>query len=480
VASRVAAAAAAAVIAAQRAVAAAAGVAGDALQRRAMSAAPEPQRSLGQRLLSPIAEVRRDEVPSALVLTLIMFLVLAAYYMLKTAREIFILGEGGAEVKSYSAAGQAVLLLFLVPAYGAFASRVNRTHLVQWVTLFFAVHLALFLAAIGAGWHIGIPYFLWLGIFNLMVIAQFWAFAADIYTPEQGRRIFPLLGVGSSLGAWAGSVRAGQIVESIGTTRLLVAGAGILVVCALLARLANTLRPRRTDAQSAATEEKPLGKEGGFGLIFSDRYLMLIAALTVVLNVVNTSGEYLFGRYVVEAANAAHGAGPEAAEARAAMIGSIYSRLFSTVNLIGFLLQMFVVSRVFKYLGVGKALFIHPAVALFGYLMMLRAPSINFMAYLKIADNSLDYSLGNTTKQALWLPTSREAKYKAKQAVDSFFVRGGDVVQAGIVFTGERLAFAVPAFASINVGLAGLWIGIVVLLNRQLRHKAADLHEGRK
>ena len=75
------------------------------------------------------------------------------------------------------------------------------------------------------------------------------------------------------------------------------------------------------------------------------------------------------------------------------------------------------------------------------------------MSVFKVADNSLDYSLGNTTKQALWLPTSREAKYKAKQAVDSFFVRAGDVLQAGVVFTGERLAFAVPTFAAINVVL---------------------------
>ena len=74
--------------------------------------------------------------------------------------------------------------------------------------------------------------------------------------------------------------------------------------------------------------------------------------------------------------------------------------------------------------------------------MMLRAPSFTPMGWLKVADNSIDYSLGNTTKQALWLPTSREAKYKAKQAVDSFFVRAGDVMQAGVVFAGERLALA--------------------------------------
>ena len=205
---------------------------------------------------------------------------------------------------------------------------------------------------------------------------------------------------------------------------------------------------------------------------------MLIAALTILLNIVNTSGEYLFGRYVVETAHATYGSGPEAETARGQYIGGVYSHLFSTVNLLGFLLQMFVVSRVFKFLGVGKSLYIHPIVALSGYLLMLRAPSITAMGYLKVADNSIDYSLGNTTKQALWLPTSREAKYKAKQAVDSFFVRMGDVVQAGLVFIGEKLVFTVPAFAAINVVLAGAWLGVVTLLNRQLKAKAAQTGTG--
>ena len=146
------------------------------------------------------------------------------------------------------------------------------------------------------------------------------------------------------------------------------------------------------------------------------------------------------------------------------------------MNLVGFLLQMFVVSRVFKYLGVGKALFIHPLVAITGYGLFLTGPSLSLMTAVKVADNSLDYSLGNTTKQALWLPTSREAKYKAKQAVDSFFVRAGDVLSAGIVFAGERLALAVPVFAAITLVLAGAWLGTVALLNVALRRKTEETH----
>jgi AAA family ATP:ADP antiporter len=427
-----------------------------------------------ERLLSPIADVRRGEAPSVLLMALTMFLILAAYYLLKTAREVFILSEGGAEVKSYSSAGQALLLLVLVPAYGAFASRVNRVQLVRWVTLFFVANLALFLVALNLGFHIGIVYFLWVGIFNVMVIAQFWAFANDLYTQEQGKRLFPLIGVGSSLGAWVGSLRAGYLLESAGPQRLLIGGAITLAVCVLLSQLVDRATTRGAPNQSAKSDEKIAGTQSGFGMILSDRYLTLIAMLTVLLNVVNTSGEYLFGRYVVDTAKAMYGDGPASQAAREQFIGTTYSNLYSYVNMIGFLLQMFVVSRVFKVLGVGKALFIHPIVALTGYLMMLRAPSFEAMRWLKIADNSIDYSLGNTTKQALWLPTSREAKYKAKQAVDSFCMRAGDVVQAGVVYAGERAAMAVPGFAAVNVVLTAGWLLVASGLNRRLRAQAKD------
>jgi AAA family ATP:ADP antiporter len=437
------------------------------------SAQPVPERGLIERLLSPVADVRRGEATSALLMTGAMFLLLSGYYLLKTAREGFILSEGGAEVKSYSSAGQALLLLVLVPAYGAFASRVNRVQLIQWVTLFFASNLVLFLMAIGAGLRVGIVFFLWVGIFNVMVIAQFWGFAADLYSQEQGKRLFPLLGVGASLGAWVGSIRAGQLVKSVGTSRLLVGGAVVLVFCVLLARLADRVTVR--GAKSKQVDEQKL-EDGptGFRMLLSDRYLGLIALLVLVLNVVNTSGEYLFGKYVVDAATAAYGADAAGQAAREQFISETYSSYFGYVNLIGFLLQMFVVSRVFKVLGVARALFIHPIVALVGYIGMVSAPSFEFIRWLKIADNSIDYSLGNTTKQALWLPTSREAKYKAKQAVDSFFQRAGDVLQAGIVYSGELTALSIGGFAALNIIFVAGWLGVAGGLNRRLRARAGS------
>ena len=431
-----------------------------------------PDKGWLERLLSPIADVRRGEAESALLMALTMFIVLGGYYLLKTAREMFILSEGGAEVKSYSSAGQAVLLLVLVPLYGAFASRVNRTQLVQGVTFFFAGNLVLFLVALSMGLRIGIAYFLWLGIFNVMVVAQLWAFAADLFTDEQGKRLFPLIGVGSSLGAWVGSVRAGQLVESVGASRLLVGGIASLLVSVVLVRVLDRMNRRGTVTQARSAEQKLSAGPSGFRMVLGDRYLLGMAALVLLLNLVNTSGEYLFGRYVVQTAEVMYGAGPEGAVARQQFVGESYSSYFSTISLVAFLLQLFVVSRVFKFLGVGGSLFVHPIVALISYLMMLRAPSFEAVRALKIADNSIAYSLGNTTMQALWLPTTRETKFKAKQAVDTFCVRGGDVLQAVVVYTGELTALTVSGFAALNVAFAFGWLAVAADLRRRLRARA--------
>jgi AAA family ATP:ADP antiporter len=129
---------------------------------------------------------------------------------------------------------------------------------------------------------------------------------------------------------------------------------------------------------------------------------------------------------------------------------------------------------VFKFLGVGRSLFIHPLVALTSYAMMLRAPSFEAIRVLKIADNSINYSLGNTTMQALWLPTTRETKYKAKQAVDSFCVRAGDVLTAGIVYMGEITALTVSDFAAVNVAFACGWIAVAFGLRNRLQARAHE------
>lgn len=433
--------------------------------------------SVLERALRIVTDVHAGEGVTVVLMAFNLFLVLTAYYMLKTIREALILTEGGAAVKTYSSAGQAVLLLALVPAFGLLASRVNRVKLLRAVTLFFVVNIVLFFVLGLARVPIGVAFFIWVGIFNVMIVAQYWAFANDIYTPDQGKRLFAIVGLGSNIGAWLGAFWASHLIRQLGPYRLLLLAAGILATCVLVAEVINRRQKERVAATGKADDsDKPLGKEGGFQLIAKDRYLLLIAVLIVVLNVVNTTGEYVLGKLVVSESVARFGETEASLDARQKFIGGFYGDFFSYVNLASFLLQMFAVSRIIKVLGVGGAMFIHPLVAFVGYLSVFRWPGLATARICKVFDNTIDYSLGKTAQQALWLPTSREAKYKAKQAVDSFFMRAGDVIAAGLVFLGERLAFAAPTFAAVNVVLAVVWALILSRLapeNRRRMEEAA-------
>ncbi len=436
--------------------------------------APADERSPLEKALRVIAEVRPGEGVAVLLMALNLFLVLSSYYMLKTIRESLILTEGGAAVKTYSAAGQALLLLFLVPAFGAFASRVNRMQLLRGVTLFFVSNVIVFFLLSRAGVHVGVVFFIWTGIFNVMTVAQYWAFANDIYTPEQGKRLFAIVALGSNVGAWLGAVWAGRFIRMLGPYPLMILAAVVLASCVAVAELVSRRQAARVPAAAAAAAEKPLGKEGGFELIRTDRYLKMIAALIVILNLANTTGEYLLDTFLVKESEARFGIEEASRGDRQKFIGGFKGDFFGGVNLAGFLLQMFAVSRIIKYLGVGGALFVHPVLIFFGYLALLRVPSLGTISVVKFFDNTTDYSLGKTAQQALWLPTSREAKYKAKQAVDAFFMRAGDVLAAGLVFVGERLAFALPVFAAVNIVLAVVWTLILARLAPENRRRMGE------
>lgn len=413
----------------------------------------EKPKSRLEKLLSVFADVRAGEGASALLLTACIFLLLGAYYLLKPVREALILSESGAEVKSYSAAAQAALLLGVIPLYGWIATKVNRMRLLTGLTVFFAANLALFWFLGSQGVREGIAFYIWLGIFNMFMVSQFWAFANDIYTEGQGKRLFPFIGVGMSVGALAGSMAVPPLVKKAGLapyTFMLIAAA-ILLACVALMWMVNTREKRSAAPEVARESEEPLGKEGGFQLIFRDKYLFWIAVLIVLLNVVNTVGEYALGKLVVtEAARA--GAEPKA------FISEFYGEFYTVVNFLGLALQALATSRVFRYAGVRGALFILPVLAVISYSVLAVAPVLAVVRWTKVLENSTDYSIMNTVRQALWLPTTREAKYKAKAAIDAFFVRGGDVLQAGIIYAGASIGAGIAGFAWLNVALTAAWL----------------------
>ena len=200
----------------------------------------------------------------------------------------------------------------------------------------------------------------------------------------------------------------------------------------------------------------------------SSRYLMSIAALILLLNLVNTTGGFLLNSLIESTADAQVAAGTLATDQeRTAFMQAYFADFYGSVNLLGLLIQMFLVSRIFKFLGVRGALFILPCIALGGYALLVALPMLQVVRIVKIAENSTDYSLMNTIRAALYLPTSQEVKYKAKQAIDTFVVRLGDMLQAGVVFVGLQLGFGIRNFATVLTFFCVLWIVMAISIYRE-------------
>ena len=428
-----------------------------------------------ERLLSVFADVRAGEGVGTLLLAVNVFLLLAGYSLMKPARDGLILSEGSAEAASYSAAAQAVLLMAVVPLYGWLGTRVGRVRLIAIMMTFFAATLVGFYVGGQIGLREGVAFYIWLGLINVFIVSQFWAFANDLYTEGQGRRLFPLIGVGQSLGAWVGAVAVTPLVEGLDYTpyTLMLLGAGVLMAALSITLFVNSRETARAEPDAAAANVAPLGPEGGFELIFKDRYLLWIAVLIVLLNVVNTTGGYILNKLIVEHASARFGSDEAGLVQSRQFITAFSGSIIATVNLVGFLLQLFVTSRVIRFLGVRGALFVLPVLALINYSIIMVAPILAVVRIGKILENSTDYSIQNTLRQALFLPTSREAKYKSKAAIDTFFTRAGDVLSAAFVGLGQVTGVATPVFAGLNVALTGAWLWVAGQIAKEHRKKTA-------
>jgi len=449
--------------------------------------AGETRYNLLYRFLRLFTDIRRGEAGKALLLALNVFLILMAYYIIKPVRDALILSAKSPEMKSYLGAAQAILLIFVVKAFSRLASRVPRHLLITWVTLFFISNLVIFnlLELIGVPMGtIGIIFYVWVGIFNLMVVAQFWSFANDLYTEDIGKRIFPLVAFGATLGAPLGSKINTWFVESLGLYRVMLVSAGILAVCILLAILIHRAEIGSLAAKKGALTpdqekekkalEQPLQKGGGFRLVFQSRYLLLIALVVGLYNFINANGEYMIGRVVSGIASKALELGATGGLDKGQYIDKFFAEYQFLQSLLAILIQLFLVSRIFKWVGIGGALLFLPFIALGGYGIIAFGATLVLLKWVKSLENGTDYSLMKTTMAALFLKTSREEKYKAKAAIDTFFWRGGDTLSAFAVFLGTTyLAASVESYAGLNVVCVLVWIVLSLMIAREYKKTKA-------
>ena len=440
-----------------------------------------------ERFLRLFADVHPREGATSLFLVANIFLILVAFYLIKPVREGWLaVTEIGdltkLEIKAYSAFAQSLLLLGILPIYARLAARWSRHHLILRVGILFGVLLVAFWLTqpnllLGRLPLLGILFYLFVGIFSVTLVAQFWAFSTDVYGAERGARLFPLIAVGAALGATLGSWLGQKLVSmpsidafDLILVALLPLGAS-LVLAMITDRRGTYGEPSQWTTDRWQEAAAPHG-DGPFRLIFRHRYLTATALMVMIFTWVVTSGDNILFSIVQStlAEELAHlGDTPEAfnlalQEATAAFYGDLYF----WINLLTLILQAFVVSRILSAGGMQALLYTTPFISLVAYASMAFVPILGLIKVLKVAENSSTLSIHNTARHMLWLPTSKEMLYQAKPTVDTLFVRMGDGLAALTILIGTRVFHLGNfGFVIINIFLVLVWIALSTYLNRE-------------
>lgn len=426
-----------------------------------------------ERLLALVTALRPGEGRTVARFGAHVFLMLFAYYIFRSVREGLLLEYGSAATGSYATATIAGILLVLVPVYSVVRRRYDGPRLVNATIGFFIVTLLCFWVAATRGFDVGFAFYVWVGIFNVMALAQFWALATDSFNIKTGQRLFPVIMLAAQFGALAGAQFTDVMTQRLGTNNLLLVGTVLLAITLSFTKLMHTGVPpesRRVDQREEPHAHRLLG---GFQVVASSRYLTLIALMVVLINWISSTGDFIHRDFVKEhfSAIAAASAQPDGAKD---LITAYMGKFFFWMVMIQLFIQIAVVGRLFRTIGVAAALLIPAAFSLIGYGLVGFVPVLSIIRMVRMGEQSIEYSLTNTLRQALFLPTARTQTYEGKTTIETFFWRFGDLLQAGMVFVGtSMLGMGAPAFALLNMGLAAFWLAVAFVIGKEYRRLAA-------
>jgi ATP:ADP antiporter, AAA family len=442
-----------------------------------------------ERALRAFTDVRAGEGYTAIVMFANVFLILCAYYFIKPLREgwIAVSGTGGlskVEVRAYTAFGQSLLLVPVVAGYGRLVGRWPRAVLIERATLFCMANMVLFWA-LQPGFKtavpgIGIVFYLWVGMFSVFVVAQFWVFAADLYSEERGQRMLPMITIGATAGAAVGSLVLEKLVSSevLPTQHVLLIALLPLVASIWLTRVADSREGGRGKPPPPAPVRD---RRGAISMVFGTKLLLAIGLIMLLANWVKTTGEnQLYDLLQTQLAAEAQQNGIAGAAVKAFVkerTTAFYGSLFFWVNVAALVLQAFFASRILKYGGFAAIFLMLPLMALGSYVAMTILPALWMVRGMQIPVNATDYSIQNTARHVLWLPMSQEVVFKGKPTVDSLFVRAGDGMAALTILVGVQLASTpVRGFFVLNVALSVIWLAAAIWVVRQHRKLSSSTH----
>ena len=386
------------------------------------------------------------------------FCLLCGYYMLRPVRDEMAI-EGGVQHLPWMMTGTFLTLLLATPLFGFLSARLPRARLMLSVYVFFISHLLLFFAAMTAQWHpewIARAFFVWLSVFNLFVVSVFWSFMADVFAPAQGVRLFGVIAAGGSTGAIAGPVLTTGVTYLCPIPVLMLVSAGWLMMCGVCINRLDRWAAAHS-AHGSAVADVPLGGSmwAGIRAVAASPYLLGICAylflLTMSATVLYMEQTALVGREIPS---------PEART-------RLFAGLDFIVNVLTFVMQVWVTNRLVLRFGLGAALLVLPLVTAAGFAAIVVSPLLPVFLTLTVARRVGEYAIAKPAREVLFTVLTREDKYKAKNFIDTAVSRGGDASTGWLVSGVKALGATTGIMAGALVPLMLLWGWIGWRLGRQ-------------
>ena len=371
------------------------------------------------------------------------FCLLCAYYVLRPVRDEMGI-QGGVENLQWLFTATFVAMLCIVPLFGWISSRFPRRRFVPAVYVFFLVNVLLFYLLFESGVDkrlLARVFFVWLSVFNLFVVSVFWSFMVDVFTGEQGKRLFGLIAVGGSAGAVAGPALTSWLAVSLGTVNLLLISAAFLALA-----LWCVVQLGRLSADATGTEALiGGGLLDGIRRVASSRYLLGVV-LYILLYTSLATFLYFTQAYIVRDAFSDSDQRTQ-----------VFALMDLGTNALTICLQLFVTGRLATRFGVGVTLALVPVFLMIGFIVLGFAPVLGVLVAIQILRRAGNYAFARPGREMLFSVLGREDKYKSKNFIDTVVYRGGDAV-SGWLYTGlTALGLGVGAIAWLAAPLALLW-----------------------
>ncbi len=415
--------------------------------------------------LQRLIDVRAEEVPALAWSWAYIFSILAAYYVLRPIRDQMGVA-GGIENLPWLFTGTLVGMLVLNVPFAWLVKTLPRARFVPLTYRFFAANilffaLALYLAEPGAELWIGRAFFVWLSIFNLFVVSVFWATIVDVFSSEQGKRLFGFIAAGATLGAISGSAITAILARDVPTWVLLVGAALLLEVAVFsmrgLARLSDRLH--ETPAARAAAEETIGGSAfAGITRTFRSPYLLNISLFLLLFSVTST---FLYFEQAAIAKKSFPDRGAQTA---------FFAGVDLLTNLLTLGVQFFLTGRIVRRIGVGPTLALLPAASILGFAALAVSPTITAIVVFQVLRRAGNFSIAKPIREVLFTVVPREDRYKAKNFIDTVVYRTGDQLGAW-TFTG----IAALGLGSTAVAVTAVPLSIAWLLNSLWLGRRQDL-----